>query len=87
MITAKQILQNRNAEDPTTASIILEVPWDETSYGNVYRILAEAMGKETWDGIDMIDYEPVSYDSEKKTFQIKYTLAIDDLLMLAGEEE
>jgi len=86
MITAKQILQNRNAEDPTTASIILEVPWDETSYGNVYRILAEAMGKETWDGIDMIDYEPVSYDSEKKTFQIKYTLAIDDLLQFAEEE-
>lgn len=86
MITAKQILQNRSAEDPTTASIILEVPWDETNYGNVHRILAEATEKETWDGIDMIDYEPVSYDCEKKTFQIKYTLAIDDLLQFAEEE-
>jgi len=86
MITAKQILQNRSIDDQTTATLIIEVPWDETSYGNVYRILAEAMGKETWDGIDMIDYEPVSYDSEKKTFQIKYTLAIDDLLQFAEEE-
>ena len=79
MITAKQILQNRNTEDLTTASIILEVPWDETGYGGAYRILAEAMEKEPLDGIDLIDYEPVSYDSEKKTFQIKYTVAIDDL--------
>ena len=87
MITAKQILQNRNTEDLTTASIILEVPWDETGYGGAYRILAEAMEKETWDGIDLIDYEPVSYDSEKKTFQIKYTVAIDDLLKFSEEEE
>jgi hypothetical protein len=87
MITAKQILQNRNAEDPTTASIILEVPWDETGYGGAYRILAEAMEKETWDGIDLIDYEPVSYDSEKKTFQIKYLLGVAELLDLVEEED
>ncbi len=86
MITAKQILQNRNAEDPTTASIILEVPWDETSYGNVYNVLAKAVEKETWDGIDIINYEPVSYDCEKKTFQIKYLLTIEDLLQFAEEE-
>jgi len=87
MITAKQILQNRSIDDQTTATLIIEVPWDETGYGGAYRILAEALEEEAWDGIDLIDYEPVSYDSEKKTFQIKYTLAIDDLLMLAGEEE
>ena len=86
MITAKQILQNRSIDDQTTATLILEVPWDETNYGNVYRILAEALEEEAWDGIDLIDYEPVSYDSEKKTFQIKYTLAIDDLLQFAEEE-
>jgi hypothetical protein len=34
-----------------------------------------------------MDYEPVSYDSEKKTFQIKYTLGVTELLDLVEEEE
>ena len=87
MITTEQILQNRSIDDQTTATLILEVPWDETNYGNVYRILAEALEKETWDGIEMMDYEPISYNSEKKTFQIKYTLGVIELLELVGAED
>ena len=87
MITTEQILQNRSIDDQTIATLILEVPWDETNYGSAYRILAEALEKETWDGIDLLDYEPVSYNSEKKTFQIRYTLGVTELLDLVEEED
>jgi hypothetical protein len=87
MITAKQILQNRSIDDQTTATLILEVPWDETNYGSVDRILAEALEEEAWDGIEIMDYEPVSYDCEKKTFQIRYTLGVTELLDLVEEED
>ncbi len=87
MITAKQILQNRSIDDQTTATLILEVPWDETNYGSVERILDEALEKEVWDVIEIMDYEPVSYNSEKKTFQMRYTLGVTELLDLVEEED
>jgi hypothetical protein len=86
MITAKQILQNRSIDDQTTATITLEVPWDETAFAHTLRILADHLTPEAFEGVDPIDYEPVSYDGEKKTFQIKYTLDVHGLLELEEEE-
>jgi hypothetical protein len=63
------------------------VPWDETNYGSVERILDEALEKEVWDVIEIMDYEPVSYNSEKKTFQMRYTLGVTELLDLVEEED
>ena len=80
MITSEQLLQNRSITEPTIATLILEVPWNETSFGNIQRILADTVENEVFDNVDILDYEPVSYDSEKQTFQIKYTLGVIDLL-------
>jgi hypothetical protein len=80
MITSEQLLQNRSITEPTIATLILEVPWNETSFGNIQRILADTVENEVFDNVDILDYEPVSYDSEKQTFQIKYTLGVVDLL-------
>jgi hypothetical protein len=80
LITPKQLLQNRSITEPTIATLILEVPWNETSFGNIQRILADTVENEVFDNVDILDYEPVSYDSEKQTFQIKYTLGVIDLL-------
>jgi hypothetical protein len=80
MITSEQLLQNRSITEPTIATLILEVPWNETSFGNIQRILADTVENEVFDNVDILEYEPVSYDSEKQTFQIKYTLGVIDLL-------
>ena len=80
MITSEQLLENRSITEPTVATLILEVPWNETSFGNIQRILADTVENEVFDNVDILDYEPVSYDNEKQTFQIKYTLGVIDLL-------
>lgn len=80
MITSEQLLQNRSITEPTIATLILEVPWNETSFGNIQRILADTVENEVFDNVDILEYEPVSYDSENQTFQIKYTLGVVDLL-------
>ena len=80
MITSEQLLENRSITEPTIATVILEVPWTETSFGNIQRILADTVENKVFDNVDILDYEPVSYDSEKQTFQIKYTLGVIDLL-------
>jgi hypothetical protein len=80
MITSEQLLQNRSITEPTIATLILEVPWNETSFGNIQRILADTVENEVFDNVDILDYEPVSYDSKNQTFQIKYTLGAVDLL-------
>ena len=80
MITSEQLLENRSITEPTVATVILEVPWNETSFGNIQRILADTVENEVFDNVDILDYEPVSYDNEKQTFQIKYTLGVIDLL-------
>ena len=84
MITSEQLLENRSITEPTIATLILEVPWNETSFGNIQRILADTVENEVFDNVDILDYEPVSYDSEKQTFQIKYTLGVTDLLETIG---
>lgn len=80
MITSEQLLQNRSITEPTVATLVLEVPWNETSFGNIQRILADTVENEVFDNVDILDYEPVSYDDEKQAFQIKYTLGVIDLL-------
>lgn len=80
MITSEQLLQNRSITEPTVATLVLEVPWNETSFGNIQRILADTIANEAFDNVDILDYEPISYDDEKQTFQIKYTLGVIDLL-------
>ena len=80
MITSEQLLENRSITESTVATLILEVPWNETSFGNIQRILADTVENEVFDNVDILDYEPVSYDNEKQTFQIKYTLGVIDLL-------
>ena len=80
LITPEQLLQNRSITEPTVATLILEVPWNETSFGNIQRILADTVENEVFDNVDILDYEPVSYNSENQTFQIKYTLGVVDLL-------
>lgn len=80
MITSEQLLENRSITEPTIATLILEVPWNETSFGNIQRILADTVENEVFDNVDILDYEPISYDGEKQTFQIKYTLGVIDLL-------
>lgn len=80
MITSEQLLENRSITEPTVATVILEVPWNETSFGNIQRILADTVENEVFDNVDILDYEPISYDSENQTFQIKYTLGVIDLL-------
>ena len=84
MITSEQLLQNRSITEPTVATLVLEVPWNETSFGNIQRILSESVTQEAFDGVDILDYEPISYDSEKQTFQIKYALGVVDLLEELG---
>lgn len=84
MITSEQLLENRSITEPTVATLILEVPWNETSFGNIQRILADTVENEVFDNVDVLDYEPVSYDSEKQTFQIKYTLGVTELLETIG---
>ena len=80
MITSEQLLENRSITESTVATLFLEVPWNETSFGNIQRILADTVENKVFDNVDILDYEPVSYDSEKQTFQIKYTLGVIDLL-------
>jgi hypothetical protein len=84
MITSEQLLENRSITEPTVATLILEVPWNETSFGNIQRILADSVENEVFDNVDILDYEPVSYDNENQTFQIKYTLGVVDLLETIG---
>jgi hypothetical protein len=84
MITSEQLLENRSITEPTIATLILEVPWNETSFGNIQRILADTVENEVFDNVDILDYEPVSYDNENQTFQIKYTLGVVDLLETIG---
>ena len=84
MITSEQLLENRSITEPTIATVILEVPWNETSFGNIQRILADTVENEVFDNVDILDYEPVSYDNENQTFQIKYTLGVVDLLETIG---
>lgn len=85
MITTEQLLQNRSIDDQTIAELILEVAWNETSLGHIQRILADAVDEEIFDSVDILDYDPISYDSTKKTFQMKYTLGVVDLLDLIEE--
>ena len=85
MITTEQLLHNRSIDDQTIAELILEVAWNETSLGHIQRILADAVDEEIFDGVDILDYDPISYDSTKKTFQMKYTLGVVDLLDLIEE--
>ena len=85
MITTEQLLKNRSIDDQTIAELILEVAWNETSLGHIQRILADAVDEEIFDSVDILDYDPISYDSTKKTFQIKYTLGVVDLLDLIEE--
>ncbi len=84
MITSEQLLENRSITEPTIATLILEVPWNETSFGNIQRILADTVENEVFDNVDILDYEPISYDNENQTFQIKYTLGVVDLLETIG---
>ena len=81
MITKEQLLQNRSITEtePTVATLILEVPWNETSFANIQRILFDAVEGEVFDDVDILNYEPVSYDSETKAFQMEYTLGVFDL--------
>jgi hypothetical protein len=78
MITKEQLLQNRSITEtePTVATLILEVPWNETSFANIQRILFDAVEGEVFDDVDILNYEPVSYDSETKAFQMEYTLGV-----------
>ena len=85
MITTEQLLHNRSIDDQTIAELILEAAWNETSLGHIQRILADAVDEEIFDSVDILDYDPISYDSTKKTFQIKYTLGVVDLLDLIEE--
>jgi hypothetical protein len=85
MITTEQLLHNRSIDDQTIAELILEVAWNETSLGHIQRILADAVDEEIFDSVDILDYDPISYDSTKKTFQMKYTLGVVDLLDLIEE--
>lgn len=85
MITTEQLLHNRSIDDQTIAELILEVAWNETSLGHIQRILAGAVDEEIFDSVDILDYDPISYDSTKKTFQMKYTLGVVDLLDLIEE--
>lgn len=80
MITPEQLLQNRSITEPTIATLILEVPWNETSFGNIQRILDDNVENQVFDNVDILDYEPVDFDWDKQTFQIKYTLGVVDLL-------
>ena len=80
MITSEQLLQNRSITEPTIATLILEVPWNETNYGNILRMFSDSVTEKVFGNTDILEYEPVSYDSEKQTFQIKYTLEVIDLL-------
>jgi hypothetical protein len=80
LITPEQLLQNRSITEPAVATLILEVPWNETNYGNILRMFFDSVTEEVFDNTDILEYEPVSYDSEKQTFQIKYTLGVIDLL-------
>jgi hypothetical protein len=80
LITPEQLLQNRSITEPTVATLILEVPWNETSFGNIQRILADSVENQVFDNVDILDYEPVNFDWDKQTFQIKYTLGVVDLL-------
>ena len=80
LITPEQLLQNRSITEPTIATLILEVPWNETNYGNILRMFFDSVTEEVFDNTDILEYEPVSYDSEKQTFRIKYTLGVVDLL-------
>jgi hypothetical protein len=80
LITPEQLLQNRSITEPTVATLILGVPWNETSFGNIQRILADSVENQVFDNVDILDYEPVNFDWDKQTFQIKYTLGVVDLL-------
>jgi hypothetical protein len=80
MITPEQLLQNRSITEPTIATLILEARWNETNYGNILRMFFDSVTEEVFDNTDLLEYEPLSYDSEKQTFQIKYTLGVIDLL-------
>jgi hypothetical protein len=80
MITPEQLLQNRSITEPTIATLILEARWNETNYGNILRMFFDSVTEEVFDNTDLLEYEPLSYDSEKQTFQIKYTLEVIDLL-------
>jgi len=83
LITPKQLLQNRSV---AVATLILEVPWNETSFGNIQRILADSVENQVFDNVDILDYEPVDFDWDKQTFQIKYTLGVVDLLKTVETE-
>ena len=77
LITPEQLLQNSSV---AVATLILEVPWNETSFGNIQRILADSVENQVFDNVDILDYEPVDFDWDKQIFQIKYTLGVVDLL-------
>ncbi len=83
LITPEQLLQNRSV---AVATLILEVPWNETSFGNIQRILADSVENQVFDNVDILDYEPVDFDWDKQTFQIKYTLGVVDLLKTVETE-
>ena len=86
LITSEQLLQNRSITEPTIATLILEVPWNETSFGNIQRILADSVENQVFDNVDILDYEPVDFDWDKQTFRIKYTLEVIDLLKTVETE-
>jgi hypothetical protein len=87
MITKEQLLQNRSITEPTVATLILEVPWNETSFANIQRILFDAVEGEVFDDVEILNYEPVSYDSETKAFQMEYTLGVFDLFKSIEEAD
>ncbi len=84
MITSEQLLENRSITEPIVATLFLEVPWNETNYGNILRSFFDNVTEEVFDNTEILEYEPISYDSEKQTFQIKYTLGVVDLLETIG---
>ena len=87
MITKEQLLQNRSITNSMVATLILEVPWNETSFANIQRILFDAVEGEIFDDVDIQNYEPVSYDSETKAFQMEYTLGVFDLFKSIEETD
>ena len=70
MITSEQLLENRSITEPTIATLILDVPWNETNYGNILRNFFDNVTEEVFDNTEILEYEPVSYRKANLSNQI-----------------
>lgn len=82
MFTKQYLLENKTAENLVT--LFFFVNWQETSLARLYDVLDQRV--EGGSLADIVSAEPVTFDAEKETLQIKVVINVADIFNIPDKE-